>query len=238
MDVFTGILYTEFMRTMAQVLKPSSYFEIGTHAGGSLAHFPCDAVCVDPNFQFDRDVMPNRRKTFLFQMTSDEFFAENNLFTFFPQGVDIAFLDGLHKFEFLLRDFINTERYCHNRSIILLHDCLPFNLEITSRVYRGGAWTGDVCRILPILKKYRPDLRIRFLDCPPTGLVACTNLDPRSNVLSERYHEIVDEAFESNLTEPAIWDFRTLFPTFSSRQATEFPEDLTALFAASPKPIL
>src|SRR6476646_4213199 len=179
-----GVDYVTFMEFIARVLRPTSYFEIGTNIGNSLVPISCDAICVDPHFRINRDVILGRKRTFFFQMTSDEFFAENKTSMFFPRGVDMVFLDGLHRFEFLLRDFINIERFCHKGSIVLLHDCLPYNVEITARALIDGDWAGDVCKILPILKKYRPDLRIHLLDCPPTGLVACTQLDPHSNILA------------------------------------------------------
>jgi len=142
----------------------------------------------------------------------------------------MVFLDGLHRFEFLLRDFINVERFCHKGSIVLLHDCLPYNVEITARALIDGDWAGDVCKILPILKKYRPDLRIHLLDCPPTGLVACTQLDPHSNILAENYYRIVDEFFSYDLTEQSVAELLALFSRVDTRQMMEHPEDLTALF--------
>jgi hypothetical protein len=231
-----GVDYISFMGYMAKVLRPASYLEIGTNTGASLTQFSCDSVCVDPNFQINRDILLQRKRSFFFQMTSDEFFATNNLFWFFPGGVDIAFLDGLHRFEFLLRDFINTERFCHPSSIVLIHDCLPYNVEITTRSFLPGDWAGDVCRILPLLRKYRPDLRIRLLDCPPTGLVACTSLNPQSTVLAERYQQIVDEFLEYELTECSIKNHVTLFPCIDTSPLMQHPEHMTALFPLFPAP--
>src|SRR5205807_717979 len=142
--------------------------------------------------------------------TSDEFFRSHTIRQFFPNGPDIAFLDGMHRFEYLLRDFINTERECHSRSLILMHDCLPTNERMAERSPRideteahetRGCWTGDVWRMLPILRRHRPDLRLLVLDCPPTGLVACTHLNPESRLLSQNYHAIVDEFVQIELAE-------------------------------------
>ena len=81
-----GIDYLTFMSYMAKALHPSSYFEIGTNTGSSLKLFSCDAACVDPNFQINDDILMHRKKTFFFQMTSDEFFAGDRSFNFFPKG--------------------------------------------------------------------------------------------------------------------------------------------------------
>ena len=48
-------------------------------------------------------------------------------------------------------------------------------------------------KIIPILKKYRPDLNLVFVDAPPTGIVFVTNLDSRSTRLSDDYLNIVKE---------------------------------------------
>jgi hypothetical protein len=73
---------------------------------------------------------------------------------------------------------------------------------MTERTYRPRArvdqayknmWTGDVWKLVPILHRWRPDLEIRCLDCPPTGLVLCTNLDPASTVLADAYNKILAE---------------------------------------------
>jgi hypothetical protein len=45
--------------------------------------------------------------------------------------------------------------------------------------------------MLPVLQKWRPELRLTCLDSSPTGLVVCTGLEPASRILSEAYDEIV-----------------------------------------------
>src|SRR5207249_22 len=136
----------------------------------------------------------------LFEMTSDDFFSAQDLRRLFPNGIDLAFLDGMHLFEFLLRDFMNTERLSRPTSVIVVHDCCPVNLEMTAREHRPESraddktkvmWTGDVWKLLPILRQYRPDVRQIVLDCPPTGLVLLTDLNPRSTVLQENYQDII-----------------------------------------------
>lgn len=148
-----GVDYKDFIREYARRVNAESYLEIGTDSGDSLEQVECDAVCVDPSFRFRGNPAGKRKRTLLFQMTSDDFFGRYDLKDIFPQGVDLAFLDGLHHWEVLLRDFINTEKFCHIDSTILLHDCLPLNIRMAERVFRidesedqstRGAWTGDV----------------------------------------------------------------------------------------------
>ena len=219
-----GIDYLEFLGMVANCLQPESYFEIGTNTGLSLRRFTCDSVCVDPNFEIQGNVFRGKRTLSFFQMTSDEFFARPNVGSVFPNGIGVAFLDGLHRFEYLLRDFMNTERFCHSRSVVLLHDCLPPTLDMAER-YSATCinWAGDVWKLLLILQKYRPDLRMRFLDCPPTGLVACTQLDPESTNLSKNYHNILDEFGDIVLDPGTLHDLWQLFPTLDTRLLQQRP---------------
>jgi hypothetical protein len=233
-----GMSYLEFMALMSDALSCRSYFEIGTDIGNSVRSFRCDAVCVDPGFKITQDVLAGRRRLHFFQMTSDEFFLHNDLRTYLPAGVDVAFLDGLHWFEALLRDFINTERYTHDRSVILLHDCLPLNERMAERALRIDEqeeeetrpyWTGDVWRLLLILHRYRPDLRVQILDCEPTGLVAVTSLDRYSRILSENYDAIVADYSKIGLKEFGLLELWKLFPTINSRVLSERRADIPTL---------
>jgi hypothetical protein len=231
--------YLDFLGALATSLAPRSYFEIGTETGPSLARFTCDALCVDPAFRLAGNVTGQRKRSLFFQMTADQFFAEYDLRLFYPRGVDIAFLDGMHRFEYLLRDFMNTERCCHDGSLILIHDCLPVNLRMADRRRLTDDtedestrfwWAGDVWRLVPILKKYRPDLRVLFLDCPPTGLVAVTDLNPRSEVLRHAYYAILDEFSRLELSSYGLDQLWSLFPTLNSREV--MAEDvMTSVFS-------
>lgn len=234
-----GVGYLEFLRIISEELRPQSYFEIGTGAGESLGCFSCDAVAVDPNFKIAGNFAKNRSRAFFFQMTSDQFFRAHSLADFLPGGPDVAFLDGLHRFEFLLRDLINTERSCHSRSMIILHDCLPTNERMAERQQRlvededistRWSWTGDVWRIIPALKKYRPELRVHLLDCPPTGLVVCTNLNPQSTVLANNYYSVVDEFFAHELQSYDFGSPKSEYPIVSTHALREQPWNLTSLF--------
>lgn len=197
-----GAHYAQVLVWLHEYLKPRSYLEIGTAGGASLQLAKCASIAVDPMFRLTVDVIGAKPCLMQFQTGSDQFFAEHNPETLLGRKVDLAFLDGLHFFEFLLRDFINTEKACARNSIIAMHDCLPLDHYMTSRTPLNPAdspskytdwWTGDVWKIVPVLRKFRPELQIVCLDAPPTGLVLCTNLQPGSSVLTEAYFDIVAE---------------------------------------------
>lgn len=237
-----GVQYLRFLQFLNDTLRPSSYLEVGTNEGRSLAAFDCDAICVDPNFIIELSPLRQRRRSFFFQMTSDEFFRTERVRNYFPDGPDICFLDGMHRFEYLLRDFINAEAVCRPNSIILLHDCLPLNERMTGRAnIRDESedestrymWTGDVWRILTVFKQHRPDLRVVFLDCGPTGLIAVTSLNPTSNVLTASYNRIVDEGMALSLSDVGMANLWGMYPTLQSMRLVEHPHDMTALFNIS-----
>jgi hypothetical protein len=107
------------------------------------------------------------------------------------QRVDFAFIDGLHLFEQTLKDFVNLEKYSKQNTVICFHDTFPLD-EITARRERKtGFWSGDVWKVVLILKKYRPDLKIFTVATQPTGLTIVTNLDSHSKILSEHYDDII-----------------------------------------------
>lgn len=213
----TGARYLRLIEAAHRELRPQVYFEIGTQKGFSLALATCRAVAVDPKFLLPPGFMENRQHVRLFETTSDAFFETQDLTHCCGAPVDLAFLDGMHRFEYLLRDFLNTEPHCGADSVIMLHDCVPVSSEIVYRRQRAPrrsafdvlphAWAGDVWKLLPILQEHRPDLRLTVFDAAPTGLVFVTGLDPRSMVLRERYDEIVVRYMNLDLVEEGVSAF-------------------------------
>ena len=54
----------------------------------------------------------------------------------------------------------------------------PKNALIARRELKKGGWTGDCWRIVPFLRRHRPDLLLLLLDAKPTGLLLVAGLDP------------------------------------------------------------
>ena len=208
-----GLDYRKFIAQFAQRSNCQSYFEIGVNRGRSLAGVDAAAIGVDPDMKLAFDVLGQKPMVLLYQMTSDDFFASHDLTALFGRAVDMAFLDGMHTFEFLLRDFINTERHCHGGSAIFLHDCFPVNAEMTERQRNTQArqdrelrsyWTGDVWKLIPILKAYRPELSITCSNCSPTGLAIVRGLDPGSTVLADNAAKIIEAFMPQVMTDENI----------------------------------
>ena len=197
-----GPIFRDFVARMVQSKRARTYLEIGVRDGSTLVLVDCASIGVDPSFQFTLNPMGKKPSLHLFQMTSDEFFKSHDVVEILGRPLDVVFLDGLHQFEYLLRDFYNSERSSHRDGLIMLDDCLPVNSEMTERTHNPAGranqdlaswWTGDVWKMLPILRKFRPDLQIALVDTSPTGNVCVVNLDPTSTVLRDRYFDIVAE---------------------------------------------
>lgn len=192
-----GLNYQNALQKLHQMLSPLTYLEIGSFTGASLSLAAGTAIAIDPNLTMIANPMAGKTGCLLFQMTSDEFFERYNPLRLLGTFIDFAFLDGLHLFEYLLRDFINVEKSCGPNSVIVLHDCVPTDVGIADREgnpklrpAHPGWWTGDVWKLVPILRTWRPDLKITVLDAFPTGLVVIQGLDPRSSRLASGYDEI------------------------------------------------
>ncbi|GMA24913.1 hypothetical protein GCM10025864_26720 [Luteimicrobium album] len=134
---------------------------------------------------------PLRGTVSLERTTSDEYFARPDATAWLGGPVELAFIDGMHLFEFALRDFINVEKHCSWSSVIVFDDMFPRTVDEAARDRHTNAWTGDVFHMQDVLRTYRPDLTILVADTNPTGLLLVTGLDPASTVLEDKYDEIV-----------------------------------------------
>ena len=196
-----GLQFHSMLKRMHEILKPNWYLEVGTFSGSSLTLADCNYVAIDPNFRVSNPITAGSgTQMFLFQQPSDDFF-DSGFLSKNKISIDFAFLDGLHEFEVLLRDFINTERAMAEGGVITMHDCCPTDEGMAQRAFRKGAWTGDVWKTLLILLKYRPDLRIKVAAAAPTGLVVIENLDPKSKVLTKKYGDIIAEYADLQLSD-------------------------------------
>lgn len=213
--------YHAVLNGLHQTRAPNWYLEIGTANGASLALAQAKSIAIDPNFSICTDVSGKKPQLHLLQMTSDQFFADE-IAARLGAKIDLAFLDGMHRFEFLLRDFIGTEKISNRDGMIVLHDCCPTTFVMAQRdriSERNKAWTGDVWKLVPILRLYRPDLKLQTLDCFPTGLVLITGLDPKSRVLASNYQQILAEFSTMELNQSSL---PTLLESLKVEPATEF----------------
>ena len=183
--------YIDLLERIHEHVLPRTYLEIGIRDGRSLAlALPGTRVLgIDPAFALAHPLVRNAQ---CFAETSDNFFAARDPRTLIGGlPIDLAFIDGMHKFEFALRDFANVERSCGPDSTILIHDCNPRLREEASRKQQTYIWAGDVWKLIACLRTERPDLDVSVIDVGPTGLGVIRSLDPSSTKLFDSYDDIV-----------------------------------------------
>jgi hypothetical protein len=188
-----GEHYLDILQRLHWQLRPRSYVEIGIDEGRSLRLVEPGTVAlgVDPQPKIASPLPEGVR---VFSETSDEFFSSHDVRAELGGlPVDLALIDGMHQFEYALRDFISLERLCGPDSTILIHDCFPRNRRTAHRERVTAFWSGDVWRLAVLLKKYRPDLAIHTIATPPTGLCMVRRLDPASRFLQENLERICAE---------------------------------------------
>jgi hypothetical protein len=116
-------------------------------------------------------------------MESDAFFASGEAAARIgPGGFDLAFVDGLHRFEQALRDFVHLEAFAAPGALIAIHDTLPLDAATSARTRTTTFYTGDVWKVVLALRETRPDLRIRTLATAPSGLTLVGRLRPGRRV--------------------------------------------------------
>lgn len=200
-DRFWPFDYYDLFARIHKRCPPRVYIEIGVADGKSLAlaRSSTRAVGIDPASAEQGFLLFNSPENDpqLYKMTSDDFFA--NMDPRKEMGLSnfsVAFIDGLHHFDQVLRDFIHLEKLAGEDSLILIHDCLPINAQVASRERSTAFWTGDVWKVIPCLRAVRPDLEIVTLPVAPSGVALVRRLNPASRIL-ERQYDVLVQHFDS-----------------------------------------
>jgi len=185
--------YLDVLAALHGALRPASYLEIGVRHGASLSLAQGPAIGVDPAPAIDRPLGP---ATSVAAQTSDAFFAAPAVPLVCPP--ELIFIDGLHHAEAALRDFMNVERRAAPGALVVIDDVLPNHPVQAERDRRSRVWTGDVWKLLPLLRQRRPYLSLAVLDTAPAGLLLIGGLDAGNRELWDHYNPIV-----RHLREPA-----------------------------------
>jgi methyltransferase family protein len=189
-----GPAYYKVLKWIHHILEPANYVEIGVHKGVSLIQALEETTCIGvdpaPNIEprIEHEVPP---QTTIYELTSDEFFARHDLRELLGGPVELSFIDGLHLFEQVLRDFVNVERYSSDQTVILLHDCLPLDAVTSSRERTTDFYVGDTWKAALALRRLRPDLDMVTVRTAPTGLCLVRGLDPGYRAFEEELPGIV-----------------------------------------------
>jgi hypothetical protein len=177
----------ELLEGLHKKTRPRTYLEIGIRTGRSMVLSRCRSIGVDPLFKIDNPIHCDVQ---LIKATSDDFFAgDEPLAHFEGVPVDLAFIDGMHLSDFALRDFVNIEPFMADTGVVVLDDVLPRNGLEAARDRKTEPWTGDVYKVVEILRRRRPDLVVLLVNTAPTGTAVVVGVDQTSIVLKEVYAE-------------------------------------------------
>jgi hypothetical protein len=177
----------ELLQGLHEKIRPRTYLEIGIRTGRSMVLSRCRSIGVDPLFKIDNPIHCDVQ---LIKATSDDFFARDEPLAHFDGvPVDLAFIDGMHLSDFALRDFINIEPFMADTGVVVLDDVLPRNGLEAARDRKTEPWTGDVYKVVEILRRRRPDLVVLLVNTAPTGTAVVVSVDQASAILKDAYAE-------------------------------------------------
>ena len=141
-----------------------SYLEIGVRKPSDCFNkIDVDTkVAVDPKFA----ATPKGKNTIAFEVTSDAFFetwAEHG--TGFA-GFDIIFIDGLHVYEQVDKDIVNSLNALNEGGCIVLHDCNPaeeWHQRPLEEYAGSGTWNGTTWKAF-VKHRSNPNLTMMTVD--------------------------------------------------------------------------
>ncbi len=185
-----GESYHSWLERIYAFLEPESVLEIGVADGRSLAtvRSPTVAIGVDPA---PSAMVPLSADAHIFRETSDEFFDARHLDQLLGGPLGVAFIDGDHLYEQALKDFVNVERHCGPRSLVIFHDTIPLDEATQSRGRETAFHSGDVWKVVLCLKHFRPELDVVTIATPWTGLTLVSGFAGGDSGFADRYDEAV-----------------------------------------------
>lgn len=202
--------YLEFLSVLHEKVY-DGYFEIGTRTGSSLTLSQSPSIAIDPFFLLESNPVGNKDFCLMFQETSDSFF-QNSMPKLSGIKCQLAFIDGMHLFEYALKEFINLFEVSSEQALFLFHDPIPWTFEMATRNYksiqRHQAWTGDIWKLVPILIEAGMRDHLSILTASPSGLLAI--FSPKQQMvenLKNNYDKICSKWRDVEFTEDNLLKF-------------------------------
>lgn len=173
-----------------QMGQCEDYLEIGVQYGFTLSSVNIsNKTGVDPQLKFNPRFAPG---VALHTTTSDLFFSTLSQEARF----DLVFIDGLHTFKQVTRDFINSLAHLRPGGVIVIDDVVPNNEEkalpnreksLPTQSSLDGEgdreWFGDVWKLPVAIKElYGASLVVHTLGFGPCGQSVVYQADPLGNL--------------------------------------------------------
>ena len=128
---------SEIIQDIIDLKNYKSYLEIGCDNDQNF-----NKIKIYKKFGVDPISGGNIRKT------SDDFFFQNK------DSFDCIFIDGLHEYDQVKKDIINSLKYLNDGGIIFVHDCLPRSYFEQAVPRSQHVWTGDVWKSIVEFRTY------------------------------------------------------------------------------------
>ncbi len=194
----------------------NTYLEIGVFRGTNF--FPIRAkkkIAIDPEFRiggiknfFNRVTNTTNKNAAYFEMESDRFFAEKAQSVLKDGGISISLIDGMHEYQYALRDAENVLDYLADDGVVVMHDCNPATedanvsfQEWKDRNY-AGVWNGDVWKAIMHLRSTRNDINVFVLDCDyGLGIITKGKQEKQLNFTPEEIKAFTYQDLEKNRKE-------------------------------------
>ena len=135
------------------------------------------------------------------QMTSDDFFLSNK------EKFNVIFIDGLHHYEQVRKDAINSLNSLEDGGWIAFHDFLPANWEEQHIPRLNSDWTGD-CWKLAVELTYAQDLDFKIIKIDNgVGLLQKKSSNWFIPDLSKKLKTAGFEKFVENIEKMPLYSF-------------------------------
>lgn len=128
---------SEIIQDIIDLKNYKSYLEIGCDNDQNF-----NKIKIYKKFGVDPISGGNIRKT------SDDFFFQNK------DSFDCIFIDGLHEYDQVKKDIINSLKYLNDGGVIFVHDCLPRSYFEQAVPRSQHVWTGDVWKSIVEFRTY------------------------------------------------------------------------------------
>lgn len=206
----------EIIQTLMQKKNLKNYLEIGVFNGHIFFRIRSNfKLAVDPEFRFDNWriwgktlINPYNLYNQYFSKTSDAFFNEDAQRAINNKKIDIALIDGMHEYDYALRDVENTLKYLSDDGVIIMHDCNPLSKNAASSFKEweerkfADTWNGDVWKVILHMQSLRNDVHAFTLDCDHgLGIITKGKPERQLNFSEEQIRALSYEDFNKNRKE-------------------------------------
>ena len=160
---FDNVFRWDLIEYLDNKYKFSNYLEVGCNDDELFSKIKIkNKIGIDP-------VIGGNMK-----ITSDDFFVQNK------KNYDCVFIDGLHVYDQVKRDIVNSSKCLSENGFILVHVCLPRSLSAQAVPRYRFNWNGDVWKAIVDLRR---DPNLEIFTCLADEGIAVIQNKKNSNTL-------------------------------------------------------